>query len=222
MRQAAHRVATEEIATYWDVVFAPTFVDGQVAGFVDIVTDATERVRTYEKLENRVAAFTAIADAMTLEHPLTLTLRQVARSVRTATACEAAAVVVWDDGDLRDLAAYGDDGLPEGYREAVEAAYALGVDSPIRAVTTQTEVTVIRGFRGTAEADPCYAPLHPLWRGHGVPGHRRRAAGRSRSLRRLPAAVRRVRSRARRRRAGLRPGRRRPGGRRGGELPTLR
>ena len=33
VRQAAHRVATEEIATYWDVVFAPTFVDGQVAGF---------------------------------------------------------------------------------------------------------------------------------------------------------------------------------------------
>ena len=165
VRQAAHRVATEEIATYWDVVFAPTFVDGQVAGFVDIVTDATERVRTYEKLENRVAAFTAIADAMTLEHPLTLTLRQVARSVRTATACEAAAVVVWDDDKLRDLAAYGDDGLPEGYREAVEAAYALGVDSPIRAVTTQTEVTVIRGFRGRAEADSCYAPLHPLWQG---------------------------------------------------------
>ncbi|MCR6491106.1 histidine kinase [Cellulomonas sp. P24] len=165
VRQAAHQVATEEVTTYWDVVFAPTFVDGQVAGFVDIVTDATERVRTYEKLENRVAAFTVIADAMTVEHPLPRTLRQVARSVRAATGSEAAAVIVWEDDDLRDLTEYGDDGLPDGYREAVEEAYALGVSSPIRAVTTQTEVTVIRDFRSTAEADPCYAPLHPMWVG---------------------------------------------------------
>ena len=165
VRQAAHRVATDEVVTYWDVVFAPTFVDGQVAGFVDIVTDATERVRAYDKLEKRVAAFTAIADAMTLENPLGQTLHQIARSARSATGSEAAAVIVWNDENLRDLSDYGDDGLPDGYRGAVEQAYALGVNSPIRAVTTQTDVTVIRGFRRTAEADPGYAPLHPMWVG---------------------------------------------------------
>jgi signal transduction histidine kinase len=165
MRQAAHRVAVDDVVTYWDVVFAPTFVDGRVAGFVDIVTDATDRVHAYETLQRRVAAFTAIADAMTVEHPLGDTLRQVSQSVRSATGSEAAAVVVWEDDDLRNLSAYGDDGLPEGYREAVEAAYALGVSSPIRAVTTQTDVTVLRNFRATAEMDPDYAPLCRMWVG---------------------------------------------------------
>ena len=92
-------------------------------------------------------------------------MRHVAGSVRSATGAEAAAFVVWEDEDLRNLSAYGDDGLPDGYRQAVEAAYALGVDSPIRNVTTASDVTVIRGFRTRAERDPGYAPLHPMWSG---------------------------------------------------------
>ncbi len=127
--------------------------------------EASEAVLAHGQLQRRIEAFTAIADAMTLEHPLEGTLRSVARSVRSATGAEAAAVVVWEDEDLRDLSAYGDDGLPDGYREGVEAAYALGVDSPIRNVTTASDVTVIRGFRARAEQDPGYAPLHPMWVG---------------------------------------------------------
>lgn len=118
-----------------------------------------------QQLQRRIEAFTAIADAMTLEHPLEQTLRSVARSVRSATGAEAAAVVVWEDEELRDLSAYADDGLPGGYRKGVETAYALGVDSPIRNVTTASGVTVIRGFRSRAEQDPGYAPLHPMWAG---------------------------------------------------------
>lgn len=118
-----------------------------------------------DQLERRIAAFAGIADAMTLAHPLEQTLRQVARSVRSATGAEAAAVVVWEDEALRDLSAYGDDGLPEGYRQRVEAAYALGVDSPIRNVTLASDVTVIPGFRARAEADPRYGPLHSTWVG---------------------------------------------------------
>lgn len=127
--------------------------------------EASDVVLAHGQLQRRIAAFTAIADAMTLEHPLEQTLRSVARSVRSASGAEAAAVVVWEDEDLRDLSAYGDDGLPHGYREGVEAAYALGVDSPIRNVTTASGVTVIRGFRSRAEQDPGYAPLHPMWVG---------------------------------------------------------
>ncbi len=163
VRQAAHRLSTAGIVTYWDVVFAPTFVDGEVVGFVDIVTDATERVRAYEQLEQRISGFTAIADAMTVQHPLEETLRQVARSVRSATGAAAAAVVVWEDSDLLTLAHYVDDGLPDGYREAVEASYALGAKSLIRAVTNDTKINVIRGFRTQALEDPDYAPLHPMW-----------------------------------------------------------
>ena len=150
VRQAAHRLSNDGAVTYWDVVFAPTFVDGEVAGFVDIVTDATERVRALEQLEQRIAGFTAIADAMTVQHPLQATLEQVARSVRSATGAAAAAVVVWEDSDLLRLAHYGDDGLPDGYRAAVEASYALGAKSVIRAVTNDTKINVIRGFRTQA------------------------------------------------------------------------
>ena len=165
MRQAAHRLSNDGIVTYWDVVLAPTFVDGEVAGFVDIVTDATDRVRALDQLEQRIAGFTAIADAMTVQHPLQATLEQVARSVRSATGAAAAAVVVWEDSDLLRLAHYGDDGLPDGYRAAVEAAYALGAESVIREVTNDTKINVLRGFRTQALADPGYAPLHPLWDG---------------------------------------------------------
>ena len=164
-RRSAQRVSVDGQVTYWDVVLAPTFADGEVVGFVDIVTEATDRVLAHQQLELRVAAFTAIADSMTLEHPLEQTLRHVARGVRAATGAEAAAVVVWEDEELRNLSAYGDDGLPDGYREGVEAAYALGVDSPIRNVTTASDVSVIRGFRTRAEQDPGYAPLHPMWAG---------------------------------------------------------
>ncbi|AXH95483.1 PAS domain-containing sensor histidine kinase [Ornithinimicrobium avium] len=165
VRQAAHRLCTEDIVTYWDVVFAPTFVDGEVTGFVDIVTDATERVRAYEQLEQRISGLTAIADAMTVQHPLEKTLRQVARSVRSATRAAAAAVIVWEDSDLLTLAHYGDDGLPAGYRAAVEATYALGARSLIRDVANDSRINVIRGFRTHALADPDYAPLHPMWDG---------------------------------------------------------
>lgn len=165
VRQAAHRLALPGITTYWDVLFAPLYQDGRVVGALDIVTDATDRVRNHELLERRIAAFTAIADAMTLEHPLEQTLRHIARSVRSATGAEAAALVVWEDEDLRNVSAYGDDGLPDGYRAAVEAAYALGVNSPIRNVTTASDVTLIRGFRTKAEQDLGYAPLHPMWAG---------------------------------------------------------
>ena len=143
----------------------PAAHEGEVVGLVTTVTEATDRVGDHEQLVQRIAAFTAIADAMTLEHPLERTLRHIARSVRSATRAEAAAVVVWEDEELRNLSAYGDDGLPDGYREAVEEAYALGVDSPIRNVTMATGVTVIRGFRTRAEQDPGYRPLHPMWSG---------------------------------------------------------
>ena len=56
VRQAAHRIAIPGLVTYWDVVFAPLFAGGEVVGVVDIVTDATDRVTAFERLEARIAA----------------------------------------------------------------------------------------------------------------------------------------------------------------------
>ena len=165
VRERVRRVTADGEVTFADVVLAPTQLNGGVIEYTVVVSEATEAVLAQAQLERRIEAFTAIADAMTLEHPLEQTLGSVARGVRAATGAEAAAVVVWEDEDLRDLSAYGDDGLPDGYRKGVEAAYALGVDSPIRNVTTASDVTVIRGFRSRAERDPGYAPLHSMWVG---------------------------------------------------------
>jgi PAS domain-containing protein len=75
LRQAAHRIAIPGIETYWDVVFAPLFRDGEVVGVVDIVTDATDRVLSLQRLEDRITAFTAIAAGMTVDQPMEVTLR---------------------------------------------------------------------------------------------------------------------------------------------------
>jgi PAS domain-containing protein len=54
VRQDASRLENFGVVTYWDVLFAPTFRDAEVVGFVDIVTDATERVMAYQLLEGRI------------------------------------------------------------------------------------------------------------------------------------------------------------------------
>ena len=69
IRQAAHRLSTGTVATYWDVVFSPTFSGGVVDGFVDIVTDATDRVLAYDRLEQRVRASTGITAGLTVDQP---------------------------------------------------------------------------------------------------------------------------------------------------------
>ena len=58
VRQAAHPILIPGFTTYWDVLFAPLYQDGRVVGAVDIVADATDRVRNFEQLERRIAAFT--------------------------------------------------------------------------------------------------------------------------------------------------------------------
>ena len=47
VRQAAHHIGIPGLDTYWDVVFAPLFENGEVVGVVDIVTDATDRVLAF-------------------------------------------------------------------------------------------------------------------------------------------------------------------------------
>ena len=70
IRQAAHRIAIPGTETYWDVVFAPLFGDGRVVGVVDIVTDATDRVLAFQRLEARVATFSEVAAGMSVDQPL--------------------------------------------------------------------------------------------------------------------------------------------------------
>src|SRR4051794_3542783 len=64
VRQAAHRIAIPGLETFWDVVFAPLYADGHVVGVVDIVTDATDRVHSLQRLQARIESFSRIAAGM--------------------------------------------------------------------------------------------------------------------------------------------------------------
>lgn len=162
VRRSVQRLSDRGVVTYWDLVFAPMFVDGEVIGFVDVVTDATDRVRANEVLEQRIATLAAVADAMTVAHPLGQTLQLVARLVRGATSAAAVAAVVWHDASLDSVTAYGDAGLPQGYRAALHEVNANGGTWPLRAAGTDDVVTVVRGFRSMVRDDPRFTPLHEL------------------------------------------------------------
>ena len=59
------RLESGGIASYWDVVFAPLIEDGEVVGFVDVTTDATERVRTEQALRESEAHFRSLLENAT-------------------------------------------------------------------------------------------------------------------------------------------------------------
>ena len=86
VRQAAHRIAIPGVATYWDVVFAPLFEQGELVGMLDVITDATDRVLSTERLEARIRAFTSVSSAMTVDQPLVSTLATVREQVMLTTA----------------------------------------------------------------------------------------------------------------------------------------
>ncbi len=55
VRTEALPINSEGIMSYWDSVLSPIIEDGRVVGILDIITDATERVRTRQKLEQTLA-----------------------------------------------------------------------------------------------------------------------------------------------------------------------
>lgn len=54
VRREGVRMECAGIVSYWDQVYSPLVKNGQVIGLVDVCTDATERVLTYQTLERRV------------------------------------------------------------------------------------------------------------------------------------------------------------------------
>lgn len=95
IRQAAHRIAIPGRETYWDVVFAPLFAEGRVVGVVDVITDATDRVLSFQRLEARIATFSQIAAGMSVDQPLAATLAEVVAAVRATTSARACSVTCW-------------------------------------------------------------------------------------------------------------------------------
>jgi signal transduction histidine kinase len=161
VRQQAHRLEKDDIVTYWDVVFAPMFADGQVVGFVDIVTDATERRLAYEALEIRVSVLARLASAMTVDQSLEVTIRQATAAAVEATSAVASASFVQpsEDGAVPLCATTG---LPDGYAQALLASWERGAPAPHARAAAERQQQIIRGAAARVRDDARYARLHPL------------------------------------------------------------
>ena len=164
VRQAAHRITIPGGTTYWDVVFAPLYDHGELVGVLDVVTDATDRVQSTERLEARIRAFTRVAAGMTVDQPLLATLEQIRSEILGTTTATACSVVVWQGStsDAPRLATVPDPVFGPGYAEAFHAMYVTsGVDQ--RTADDVEPLTFWRGARTDALSDPRFAPVRPFW-----------------------------------------------------------
>ncbi len=160
VRQAAHRIALPGTETYWDVVFAPLFGDGRVVGVVDIVTDATDRVLSFQRLEARIATFSQLAAGMSVDQPLSTTLSQVVDAVHSTSDAVACSIVCWEEDWTRAATAYADAVLGAGFAEALEDVWRIRGMRPVD--LGEYDGAIVRGFRDQALADPSLAPVHPF------------------------------------------------------------
>ncbi|MFN8167706.1 MAG: histidine kinase [Candidatus Nanopelagicales bacterium] len=165
VRQAAHRIAIPGVTTYWDVVFAPLFEDGELVGVLDVVTDATDRVLSHERLDARIRAFTAVSSAMTVDQPLTSTLATIREQIMLTTAATAVSLVIWQEPPRADgpaLTVVADPAFGAGYAEAFQQMYEGSPDDP-RGPEEIAAVDLRRDARTRSLADPRFAALHPFW-----------------------------------------------------------
>ncbi|HEX6054593.1 MAG TPA: histidine kinase [Intrasporangium sp.] len=147
------------LATYWDIVLAPMFDGGEIVGFVNLVTDATDRVNAYELLARRVEAFTTVAEIMTVDQPIEVTLRSLAEIAARVTGAEACAIIIIDAA-TRQLTLLETAGLSEGYASALADWWRRGDPTPTREAMERQELLVATGARARGLANPLYEPLH--------------------------------------------------------------
>lgn len=165
VRQAAHRIALPGIETFWDVVFAPVYEDGRLAYVLDVVTDATDRVLSSERLAARVQAFTSVAASMTVDQPLLLTLDGIREQLLRTTSATACSVVTWfvatgGAGDGFTMAA--DPAFGPGYADAVRSMHRA--DERDQGELARRPITVVAGARTSLLMDPRFEPVAAYWR----------------------------------------------------------
>lgn len=163
IRQAAHRVVIPGSETFWDVVFAPLFEGDRVVGVLDIVTDATDRVRATRRLQARITTFTKVAAAMSVDQPLSTTLASIVDAVRETTDAYASSIVSWGSSGAGAAVGHADPLLGRGLAEALAVTYSRP-DMPVREVGDRRFI-LQRGMRARVLDNPRFEALHPYARG---------------------------------------------------------
>lgn len=163
VKQQGLRLHQGDVVNYWDVVFAPTYSNGEIVGFVDVVTDATDRVTAYQLLQRRIASFTAVADSTTVDQSTDAMLRALAQTAAAVTEAEACAVVIVDEA-TQLISLFEAAGLPPEYGEAMAESWRRGVRSPSRQALEHQQLTVVTGARQQGLDNPLYQPLHSYLR----------------------------------------------------------
>jgi PAS domain S-box-containing protein len=158
--QIGTRLEAPGVVTYSDVVLAPIFDGAEVIGFVNLVTDATDRVKAYQLLQRRIDAFATIAESMTVDQPIEVTLRSLAQIAARIAGAEACAVIIVDSV-THQLTLFEAAGLSEAYASALATWWRRGEQSPTRDALERQELLVATGARARGLASPLYEPLHP-------------------------------------------------------------
>jgi hypothetical protein len=172
--QVGTRLEAPGVVTYWDVVLAPTFDGAQVIGFVNLVTDATDRVKAYQLLQRRIDAFATIAESMTVDQPIQVTLRSLAQIAARIAGAEACAVIIVDSV-THQLTLFEAAGLSEAYASAGHMVAPRGAVADARRPGTP-RAAGRDGRVGTGAGEPAVRAAPPVPAGRHMGRHRRRTA----------------------------------------------
>jgi PAS domain S-box len=157
--QFGSRLEAPGLVTYWDIVLAPIFADQEIVGFVNLVTDATDRVNAYRLLQERIEAFALVAESMTVDQPIGVTLRSLARIAAQTARAEACAIIIVD-AVTHELTLFEATGLSPEYATALADWWRRGEKTPTRDALERQELLIATGARARGLANPLYEPLH--------------------------------------------------------------
>lgn len=127
---------------------------------------AIENARLFEEIDRSLRearALTRVASNLTFDQSIESTLDALSENVVAATRAVACTVVLFDDE--RGLRTAGIAGMPEGYRQAIIEAWALGLQLQVIDSMTMAEVDVLRHAVDHARSNPAMTPVQPLLEG---------------------------------------------------------